>query len=73
MTIQLSHNALEKAHRRGVKISHIYQTLRTPDELYKDIEHDTTVAVNKTNDKSIILAYKEERGLVKIINALLHH
>jgi hypothetical protein len=67
MTIQLSHHALEKAHRRGVNISHIYQTLKTPDDIYEDVEHNTTVAVKKTDDKSIILAYREERGLVKII------
>jgi len=67
MTIQFSHHALEKAHRRGVNMSHIYQTLKTPDELYEDIEHRTMIAVKKTNDKSIILAYREEEGIVKII------
>jgi len=67
MTIQLSHHALEKAHRRGVNISHIYQTLKTPDDIYEDVEHNTTVAVKKTDNKYMILAYREERELVKII------
>jgi hypothetical protein len=60
MTIQFSHHAMEKAHRRGVNMSHIYQTLKTPDQLYKDVEHGTIIAVKKTNDKSIILPI--ERG-----------
>ena len=67
MTIQFSHHAMEKAHRRGVNMSHIYQTLKTPDELYEDVEHRTIIAVKKTNDKSIILAYKEDAEIVKII------
>jgi len=67
MPVQFSHHALEKAHRRGIKMSHIYQTLKTPDELYEDVEHETMIAVKKTNDKFIILAYREEAGLVKVI------
>jgi len=67
MTIQFSHHALEKAHRRGASMSHIYQTLKTPDIIYEDLEHETTIAVKKMDGKSIILAYKEEAGVVKII------
>jgi len=48
-------------------MSHIYQTLKTPDELYEDIEHRTIIAVKKTNAKSIILAYRKEAEIVKII------
>jgi len=67
MTIQFSQHAMEKAHRRGVNMSHIYQTLKTPDELYEDVEHGTIIAIKKTNDKFIILAYREEARIVKII------
>ncbi|MGQ9469151.1 MAG: DUF4258 domain-containing protein [Nitrososphaerales archaeon] len=67
MTIQFSHHALEKAHRRGVSMSRIYQALKTPDELYEDIEHKTLVAVKKTDEKYIILAYRKEAELVKLI------
>jgi hypothetical protein len=67
MPVQFSQHALEKAHRRGINISHIYQTLKTPDKLYKDVEHQTTIAIKKINNKSIILAYKEEGELVKVI------
>jgi hypothetical protein len=67
MTIQFSRHALEKARRRGVNMSHIRQTLKTPDELYKDIEHETIIAVKKANDKFIILAYRKENQTVKVI------
>lgn len=67
MTIQFSHHALEKARRRGVNVLHMHQTLKTPDELYEDVEHGTKIAVKKVDDKSIILAYREESGVVKVI------
>jgi len=67
LTIHFSHHALEKARKRGVKRSHIDQTLRVPDELYEDVEHGTMIAVKRINDRSIILAYREEDGIVKII------
>ncbi len=67
MPVEFSHHALEKARRRGVNMSHMYQALKTPDELYEDVEHGTMIAVKKTNDKFIILAYREEAGVVKVI------
>ena len=67
MPVQFSDHALEKARRRGVNISLAYRTLKNPDELYEDVEHETMIAVKKTNDKSVILAYKEEAKLVKVI------
>jgi hypothetical protein len=67
MTIELSHHAMEKARMRGVSMTQIYQTLRTPDELYNDVEHVTMIALKKINDKSIVLAYREEAGAVKVI------
>jgi len=41
--------------------------LRNPDELYEDVEHDVTIAIKKVNEKSIILVYRREGGLVKVI------
>jgi len=67
MAIRFSHHALEKARRRGVNMSHVYQTLKIPDELYEDVEHGTMIAVKRTNDKFIILAYREKGEAVKII------
>lgn len=67
MTIEFSHHAMEKARRRGVSMAQIYQTLRTPDELYDDIEYGTVMALKKINDKSVVLAYREEAGAVKVI------
>lgn len=67
MPVEFSFHALEKARRRGVKMSQVYQTLKTPDELYEDVEHGAMVAVKKTNDKFIILAYREEAGAAKVI------
>jgi len=48
-------------------MSHIRMTLRNPDELYEDIEHDVMIAVKKVNEKSIVLAYRSEGSLVKVI------
>lgn len=67
MTIQFSRHALEKAHRRSVQISHIHKTLKNPDEQYEDVEHRAMIAIKKVNEKSIILAYRKEAKLVKII------
>ena len=67
MTIQFSRHALEKAHRRSVPISHIHQTLKNPDELYEDVEHGILIAIKKINERSIILAYRKEAKLVKVI------
>ena len=53
--------------RRGVKRPHINQTLKVPDELYEDVEHGTMIAVKRVNDRSLILAYREEDRTVKII------
>jgi len=67
LTIELSRHALEKALFRNIKIHHIRQTLKTPDELYADTEHSVTIAIKKINRKSIILAYTKEDNLVKVI------
>jgi len=46
--------------RRGVKLSHIYKTLKGPDEVYWDVEHGRMIAVERANKQSVILAYTEE-------------
>jgi len=48
-------------------MQHIRRTLRYPDELFEDVEHGVTVAIKKMNEKSIILAFRKEGGLVKVI------
>ena len=48
-------------------MSHIYETLKGPDEVYEDIEHGTMIAVKKINKESIILAYMGGAEVVKII------
>ncbi len=48
-------------------MSHVYETLKTPDELYEDVEHGTMIAVKKTDDKFIVLAYRGEAEVVKVI------
>ena len=60
MVIQFSHHASEKMPRRGVKLSHIYKTLKGPDEVYWDVEHGRMIAVERANKQSVILAYTEE-------------
>jgi hypothetical protein len=67
MTIHFSSHALEKTRRRGVNISCIHQALETPDELYKDIEHKTTIAIKKTDGKFVVVAYRKENETVKVI------
>jgi len=67
MSVQFSRHALEKMRRRNVKFSDIHATIKSPDEVYEDVEHGTIVAVKKVNSKSVILAYKMEAGVVKVI------
>jgi len=67
LAIQFSRHALEKAHRRGIGISHIHETIDVPDELYEDVEHEAIIAIKKIDDKSIIVAYRKEAELVKVI------
>jgi len=67
LSVEFSRHALEKALLRNVKMQHIRRTLRYPDELFEDVEHGVTVAIKKMNEKSIILAFRKEGGLVKVI------
>ena len=67
MSVQFSRHALEKRRRRSLKTSDVYATIKSPDEVYEDVEHGTVVAVKKVNAKSVILAYKMESGVVKVI------
>jgi hypothetical protein len=67
LTIEFSHHALEKARWRKVKIRHIRLALKNPDRLYEDVEHGAMIAIKKVNKKSIVVAYREEDNLVKVI------
>jgi hypothetical protein len=67
MPVEFSHHALEKVRRRGVSMSDVYGALEIPDELFEDVEHGTLVAVKKVYDKFVIVAYREEDGVVKVI------
>ena len=67
MAVQFSRHALEKMRRRKVKTSDVYATIKSPDEVYEDVEHGMMVAVKKVNAKSVILAYRMEAGVVKVI------
>jgi hypothetical protein len=67
MSVQFSRHALEKMRRRNIKTPDVYATLRFPDEVYEDVEHGTMVSMKKVNAKSIILVYKMEVEVVKVI------
>lgn len=67
MGVQFSRHALEKMRRRNVKASDVHATLKFPDEVYEDVEHGTLVAVKKVDGKSIIIVYKMEAEVVKVI------
>lgn len=53
--------------KRNVKTSDVYATINSLNEVYEDIEHGTVVAVKKVNTKSVILVYKMEAKVVKVI------
>ena len=65
--VKFSSHAVEKMLRRNVKISDVYATLKAPDEIYEDVEHETFIAIKKVNAKFIILAYKMENSRAKVI------
>jgi hypothetical protein len=67
MSIKFSSHAAEKMLMRNVKISDIYATLKAPDKIFEDVEHETLIAIKKVNVKSIILAYKIENGGATVI------
>ncbi|MGC8939112.1 MAG: DUF4258 domain-containing protein [Candidatus Bathyarchaeia archaeon] len=67
MSVQFSRHALEKMRRRNVKTADVYATIKSPDEVYEDVEHGTVVAMKKINTKSIILVYEMEAEVVKVI------
>jgi len=67
MSVEFSRHALEKMRRRNVETSDVYATIKSPDEVYEDVEHGTVVAVKKVNARSVILAYKIEAEVVKVI------
>jgi hypothetical protein len=35
--------------------------------LYEDVEHGVTISIKKVNEKSVMLAFRSEGGLVKVI------
>jgi hypothetical protein len=61
MSVEFSHHALEKMRSRYAKISDVYATLKAPDEVYEDVDHETLVAVKKVNARSIIVVYRGGR------------
>lgn len=67
MSVQFSHHALEKMRLRKVKALYVYETLKSPGEVYEDAEHGTMIAVKKVNVRSIIIAYNREAETVKVI------
>ena len=65
--IKFSIHANEKMRSRGVKTSDILAAIDEPDNLYKDVEYETLVAVKKVNNNTIIVAYKMEDDGAKVI------
>jgi len=35
-------------HRRNVRIADVYATIKSPDEVYEDVEHGTIVAIKRS-------------------------
>ena len=65
--VKFSSHAKEKMLSRNVKISDVFATIKTPDNVYEDVEHGTFIAIKKVNGNSIILAYKIENKGAKVI------
>ncbi|MEM2117407.1 MAG: DUF4258 domain-containing protein [Candidatus Bathyarchaeia archaeon] len=65
--MEFSGHAMEKMRKRGVNVAHVYNTLESPKELFEDIEHDVMVAIKKVDDKFVIVVFREEDGVVKVI------
>ncbi len=48
-------------------MGHVRDTLEAPKELFEDVEHDVMIAVKKVDGKSVIVVFREEGDLVKVI------
>jgi DNA-binding MltR family transcriptional regulator len=59
--------------RRGVNMAHVYETLRVPEELFDDVEHDVKIAVKKVNARFVIAVFRKDDEIVKVNNSLLHN
>jgi hypothetical protein len=66
-TVKFSDHAEEKMRIRNIKAFDVYATLRMPDQLFEDLEHGTMVGVKKANGNSIIVAYRLEVDVAKVI------
>jgi hypothetical protein len=66
-SVKFSSHAEEKMRIRSVKASDVYATLRMPDQLFEDIEHGTIIAIKKVNGNSIMIAYKLDGDVAKVI------
>lgn len=65
--IKFSSHAQEKMLSRHVNIADVIASITRPDDNYEDIEHGTLIAIKKVNGNSIILAYKIEDKVAKVI------
>jgi hypothetical protein len=50
-----------------VKTSDVYATLHNPEYLFEDIEHETLIGIKKVNGNSIMVAYRMENDVAKVI------
>lgn len=56
--IKFSSHAREKIQIRSVKISDVYETITTPDELYVDVEHGTLLLSKRSTVTPLLLLTK---------------
>lgn len=65
--VEFSIHAQEKMRCRHVKIVDVIATITKPDNTYEDVEHGTLISIRKVNGNSIILAYRMENKVAKVI------
>ena len=58
--IQFSNHASEKSTERKITKEDIYKTLDNPDMLFKDLSHNTLIAVKEIAGKSVVVAYERD-------------
>ena len=61
--IRFSSHASQKMRFRGILVDEVVLTLRSPDEVYVDLEHDTKVALRKIDDKHIVVVYSTNKDI----------
>jgi hypothetical protein len=67
LQLNFSSHAKEKMEIREIRESEVCATIDTPDNVYRDVEHETLVAVKKFHGNTIIAVSNIEGDGAKVI------